>query len=366
MKNKNILKSIFLLSFVIFTFCFSGCYYPNDPSEDVSGYDVSSFIAVYRNETNEQGILLENFATNVYSKLQAQFESENLVTSDKVTQILKVVVYELALNKNASSFSSLNNNANLDNYLISLQEEYRLNASYIGLSLENKDKFTNYVFENIIINSQNSQTDKTTVDNIVDSEYTNKLELCINSTITGGDSASKNMFLLSDSLGFSTIEAKQYQSIIISPSKSGKFGTLMFTLQSEESLNLEVKITYHNIQDGTSESDSKTFNINKSTSPNNIMTYYETKQTSFISTINKSFDSNIFNSESVISNAIENNTYSLASYYKAKETKNNIITTSIDTSLLNTDFCENGFIEITFSPDKNANFKFGLFAFVVA
>ncbi len=366
MKNKKILKSIFLLSLIIFTFCFSGCYYPDDPNEDVSGFDIASYQVVYRNESNEQGILLENFATNVYNKVTQQFNNENIVESDKVTQILKVVVYELALNKNVSSFLNLNNNINLDNYLTSLKEEYRLNASYIGLSVENKNKFADYVFENIIINSQDTQTDKENVLQIVDSEYTNKLELCINSTIVGGDSSKKTMFLLSDSLGFSTIQARQYQSIIISPNKSGNFGTLMFTLQSEESLNLEVKITYHNLNDGTRESDSKTYNINKNTSSNSIMTYYETKQTSHISPINKSYDNNIFNGETIISNTIENNTNSLASYYKAKETQNNIITTSIDTSLLDTSYCQDGFIEITFSPDKNANFKFGLFAFVVA
>ncbi len=366
MKNKKILRTLFLLSLVLFVFSFSGCYFPNNPSENINGFDIANYQVVYRNETNEQGILLENFATNVYEKITQEFDSENIVQNEKTLQGLKVVVYEMALNKTVSNFANVLNNANLNNYLSSLQEEYRLNASYIGLSTENKDKFVKYVFENIIVNSQNTQTDKEKINNIVDSEYTNKLELCINSTMVGGDSATKTMLLLSNNLGFSTIEARQYQSIIISPNSSGQFGTILFSLQSDNELTIDVKITYHNLKDGTSESDSKTYNINKYTSSNEIMTFYETKQTAYISPINKTYDNNIFNSTTVISNNVDNHANSLASYYKAKETQNKIITTSIDTTLLDTSYCQDGFIEVTFTPNKNANFKFGIFGFMIA
>ena len=364
-KVKNIKKPFFLAFLLVLSFCLSGCYFPDNPSENVKGYDISSFQVVYKNETNEQGFLLENFATNVSTKTKEQFNSENIVASDNITEILKIVTYELALNKNTSDFTVLNNNENLTNYLTSLQEEYKNNALYVGLSLESKNTFSAYVFDNIIIDSQNKQTDKEKIEAIVDEEYTNKLEPCLNSTIVGTSNTNRNMFLLSNSQGFSTIQEQQYQSIIINPNKFGNFVTLVFSLQCNFDLQLEVKITYHNLKNNTSEYDSKVYNINKSTSTSSIMTYYETKEVSKLSTLNSNFDNDIFNNKTNITNNQNNTNYSLADYYPINNQANNVLSTSLNTSILSTDFCQEGFIEITFIPNKNVPFKFGISAFVV-
>ena len=337
MKHKLKKTKIFLLAYLLFCCLFTSACFVNDNLENVSDvYNIDFFQVLYKNDTNEQGILLENFVADVWQEVCAEINADDLVENSDTTTILQIVCYELALNKTVTPYYILNNNINLISLLSQNKEEYRLNSEYIGLSEESKNYFINYIVENLTINNANRTKNIEIIENIVNENYEGKLNLCLNSTISSGDNTSPNTFLVSNSSGFTSIQAKKYQSIIISPSKNGVFNTLIFGLECQEDVSIKVEISYYNLTNNYKEFASQTFN----------------------------YDGQIFNVNKTINNDTSNSSHSLAEYYPIK-LNNDTDFTSINTTLLTSDFCESGFFEITFTPSKTVDFKFGIYAFFV-
>ena len=365
MKHKLKKTKIFLLAYLLFCCLFTSACFVNDNLENVSDvYNIDFFQVLYKNDTNEQGILLENFVADVWQEVCAEINADDLVENSDTTTILQIVCYELALNKTVTPYYILNNNINLISLLSQNKEEYRLNSEYIGLSEESKNYFINYIVENLTINNANRTKNIEIIENIVNENYEGKLNLCLNSTISSGDNTSPNTFLVSNSSGFTSIQAKKYQSIIISPSKNGVFNTLIFGLECQKDVSIKVEISYYNLTNNYKEFASQTFNLNNDTSASSTMTTFNTKQSCTVSSINKNYDGQIFNVNKTINNDTSNSSHSLAEYYPIK-LNNDTDFTSINTTLLTSDFCESGFFEITFIPSKSVDFKFGIYAFFV-
>ena len=500
MKKNKIIAVLLLFCTFLFSSCLTSTV-PEDPNETIATYNIDNFQVVYKNQFNEQGIMLENFAVNVWDKLvetygysseitenssplsnlgypfnyiqaiylidtirgyafysdnklyfsldgawnwtfnttNASSENEPLLlnvlyfgtdvaneqnlwseiytvyksntrknyadhydlfkSSEDIDKALKIVIYEIALNKEPTIFKTMQsgtsgeikltatNGKNLENYLAELQQEYRTTSSYIGLTEEKAQEFKQYILDNIIgqnaIDIQNKSSIKineTTYNNIspvfaqnkdydeiidiiIESEYKNKLEPCINSTLAVGTSAKKTDFLLTSKNTFSNIVARPYQSIIINPDMSGVFLGFTFAIECEKDVTMNIKITYYDLKNNTATSEVDTFNINKNTTLSDVLSIHEPKTEQLLSPLNKSFDSNIFSQSTTINNLLNGNIHKLSEYYPIINTSNNLITTSINASLLSTAFSDTGFVEISFIPSEYVNFKFGIMTF---
>ncbi len=505
MKKNKVLIVLLLLCLVILSSCVSKTV-PENPQEPIAGYNIDNFQVVYKNQYNEQGQLIENFAVNVWNKLVETYGYSNQITEDSsplsnlgydfdyvqaiylidtirgyafysenklyfstdgawnwtfnttnssstdkplllndlyfgidissynneqtlwseiysvyktntnikyeehynafkssedISKALKIVIYEIALNKeptifNAQQTDSLgtiklatNNGKNLDTYLSELQQEYRTTCSYIGLTEDCIEQFKQYILNNIIgtnaieiqdknsitINNSNYTNVEQVVDtkkdynNIIDliiqSEYENNLEPCINSTLAVGTSAQKTDFLMTAENTFSNITARPYQSIIINPDKDGYFSAFTYSLYCEKSVTMDMKITYNNLKENTSQTQTYTYNLHKDTVLSDNFYIYQAKPVKQVSQIKSAFDSSIFAQSTTINNLLKDNLHKLSEYYPIVTLPNNLITTSINASLLTTEYCETGFYEISFLPSEYVDFKFGIMAYII-
>lgn len=332
---------------------------------------------------------------SMYLTNQTSYETFYTNYKNSIKEPLQIVIYSLSLSKQIPAFTLISkNDGNVSfnigsqtskDYLTKLKEEYKTQSTYIGLTTNNISDFKNYIINSVIGTNSYTLQNKSSINSVAVAEpisrlYNNiidnilnglvkelKIDAYLNSTIKTTTDFSNHLqgFIDKD-----IAEKTPYnvQSIIVNPSTTGNLKTIVYTIAGTENFDLDVYINYYDIATKTKTSFKKTFKVTITDSAK-YMEIANLKELGLstipLSPIKTEFDNSIFNNiDKQIDRDSSGHNKSLADYYTLKNI-NGGIRPEINTELLSTDFCETGFIEISFVSTTNLPFSFGLFSFVV-